>query len=118
MGAVTLSHAVLPFDYLLTWGEALQSLSLSDKPAFDACTAPAMCCQMRTVTCPADCGCVGYQERPHDHCQHRFHSETKLWGKLTKALQVSFSIKTSKGFNERTFDKNYATWEYDKLVLV
>lgn len=94
MGAVALSHAVLPLDSLPAWGEPLQSFSLSDKPAFDACTAPAMCCQMMTVTCPADCGCVGYQEPSHDHCRHRFRSERKLWGKLTKALPASFNVQS------------------------
>lgn len=100
---------------LPTWGEPLRSFSLSDKPAFDLCTEPARYCQMRTVTCPPDCICVGYQEPSHDRCRHWLHwvrpSSEESFPKHCQRLET-FNLP-SKVFNERTFDKklcNTGVW--------
>ena len=89
----------------------------SEQPAFDLGTKPAICCQMMTVTCPLD---YVYQEPSRDCCQHRLNSVRPSSGEsFHKHLPASWNVQSpSKVFNDRTFDKNYATQERDKLFLV
>lgn len=85
------SPALLP-----TSGEPLESFNLSDKPAFDLCTEPAMYCQMMMVTCPPDCICAGYQELSCDHCRHKLHSVRPSCGQsFSQVLPASGNVKST-----------------------
>lgn len=100
--------------------EPLQPFSLPDKPASDLGTKAATCCQMMTVTCPPDYVWVWDRELSHDRCQHGLNtlrpSSGESFHKHCQPLET-FNL-LSKVFNERAFDKNYATHEHDKLFLV
>lgn len=89
----------------------------SEQPAFDLGTKTAIYCLMMIVTCPLD---YVYQEPSRDCCQHRLNSLRPSSGEsFHKHLPASWNVQSpSKVFNERTFDKNYAMQERDKLFLV